>query len=148
MLIALTLTLAATAPPRPVCTLPDGTVVRLELAISDRERELGLMFRDSLAEDAGMLFIFDSDAGWPFWMKNTFIPLDVLWLDRAGVIVDLRTDVQPCRRDPCPSYAPRAPARAALELKAGVATAHSLAIGQALRFDNVEGYPLPQRSAP
>lgn len=148
MLIALTITLAATAPPRPVCTLPDGAVVRLELAITDQERELGLMFRDSLAEDAGMLFIFDSDARWPFWMKNTFLPLDVLWLDRAGVIVDLRIDVQPCRRDPCPSYAPRAPARAALELKAGVAAAHSLAIGQTLRFDNVKGYPLPQRSAP
>jgi len=148
MLLALTLTLAVAAPPRPVCTLPDGSVIRLELAITDQERETGLMFRDSLAEDAGMLFIFDSEGRWPFWMKNTFIPLDVIWLDSAGVITDLRTHVQPCRRDPCPSYAPRAPARAVLELKAGVAAAHSLAIGQTLRFANVPGYPVPSRRAP
>ncbi len=148
MLLALTLTLAAAAPPQPVCTLPDGSAIRLELAITDQEREMGLMFRDSLAEDAGMLFIFDTEARWPFWMKNTFIALDVVWLDGAGTITDLRTDVQPCRRDPCPSYAPRAPGRAVLELKAGVAAAHSLAVGQTLRFANISGYPIPKRSAP
>jgi|YNPBryunderm2012_1023409.scaffolds.fasta_scaffold18434_2 hypothetical protein len=148
MLLALTLALAAAAPPRPVCILPDGSVIRLELAVTDQERETGLMFRDWLPDDAGMLFIFDSEARWPFWMKNTFIPLDMVWLDGAGVITDLRTHVQPCRRDPCPSYAPRAPARAVLELKAGVAAAHSLAVGQKLRFDNVSGYPIPERAKP
>lgn len=148
MLLTLTLALAAAAPPQPVCTFPDGTIISLELAITDQEREMGLMFRDSLADDAGMLFIFDSEARWPFWMKNTFIPLDVVWLDGTGVITDLRTGVQPCRRDPCPSYAPRAPGRAVLELKAGVAAAHGLAMGQTLRFANVPGFPMPARSAP
>lgn len=148
MLLALTLALAATAPPQPLCTFPDGTVIRLELAITEEEREMGLMFRDSLAEDAGMLFIFDSVARWPFWMKNTFIPLDLVWLDDTGVITDVRANVQPCRRDPCPSYTPQAPGRAVLELKAGVATAHGLAPGQKLTFTNVKGYPLPRRSAP
>lgn len=148
MLLAFTLALAAAAPPQPVCTFPDGTTIRLELAVTDQEREMGLMFRDSLAADAGMLFIFDIEARWPFWMKNTFIPLDVLWLDGAGVIADLRADVQPCRRDPCPSYAPRVPGRAVLELKAGVAAAHGLAPGQTLRFANVAGYPIPRKAAP
>lgn len=148
MLLALACALAATAPPPPLCTLPDGTVIRLELAITEQERELGLMFRDSLAADAGMLFIFDSDGRWPFWMKNTFIPLDVVWLDSSGVITDLRLDVQPCRRDPCPSYAPRAPGRAVLELKAGVAAAHGLAAGQTLRFSNVPGYPIARKATP
>ncbi len=148
MLLALTLILAAAAPPRPICTLPDGSIIRLELAVTDQEREMGLMFRDALPEDTGMLFIFDTEARWPFWMKNTFIPLDLVWLDGAGVITDLRTNVQPCRRDPCPSYAPRAPARAVLELNAGIAAVHSLTIGQKLRFANVGGYPVAAGGKP
>lgn len=145
MLLTLTFALAVAIPPRPVCTLPDGSTIKLELAITEQEREMGLMFRDSLSPDAGMLFIFDSEARWPFWMKNTFIPLDIVWLDATGVIVDLRANVQPCRRDPCPSFAPNAPARAVLELKAGVASAARLEKGQLLRFTNVPGYPIARK---
>jgi uncharacterized protein len=133
----------ASAPPPPVCTAPDGARIRLELAQTDEEHARGLMYRDSLPEDAGMLFVFDQDGRLSFWMKDTFIPLDMVWLTAAGDVVDVRT-VQPCRIDPCPTYAAVKPARAVLELNAGVAAKHGVKPGTRLRFDNVPAYPVPE----
>lgn len=134
--------LAATPPPTPpLAIMPDRARVMLELAITDRERALGLMFRENLPEDRGMLFLFDEPRVHPFWMKYTFIPLDMIWLDAEGRVVDLRANVPPCRSDPCPSYSPRAPDSAVLEVNAGFAAAHGVAIGSVLRFENVPGYP-------
>ncbi len=144
-MLAVLLTLAtvnAAPAPQPVCVAPDGTRTRLELAVSDQERFLGLMFRDQLAADGGMLFIFDQDDRYPFWMKNTFIPLDLVWIDRAGQVVDVRAGVQPCRSDPCPSYAPTKVGRAVLEVNAGFAKAHGLVPGAQLRFEGVSGFPV------
>jgi len=135
-------TLNAAPPPLPICVAPDGTRIRLELAVTDQERFLGLMFRDQLAADGGMLFIFGQDDRYPFWMKNTFIALDLVWLDKAGKVVDVRADVQPCRSDPCPSYAPAKTGRAVLEINAGFAKAHGLAPGAQLRFESVSGFPV------
>jgi uncharacterized membrane protein (UPF0127 family) len=132
---------AAPPPASSAVTVPDGTRVTLELATTDQERTLGLMFRESLPEGRGMLFLFDKQEIHPFWMKYTFIPLDMIWLDGAGKVVDVRADVQPCRSDPCPSYSPRAPDRAVLEVNAGFAAAHGVTIGSVLHFENVPGYP-------
>ena len=142
--IALVLAAAAAAPSSslPTCALPDGTRVRLELALSDAEKANGLMFRDSLPADHGMLFIFVVDGKYPFWMKNTFIPLDMVWLTATGQVVSVRT-VQPCRADPCPSYEPAGPVRAVLELNAGAAGAHGVKPGAVLRFADVPGFPPP-----
>ena len=134
------LVLAALAPAKPVCVAPDGTRVTLELALTDAEKQLGLMFRDTLAADAGMLFIFDADGPLPFWMKNTFIPLDFVWLSAAGEVVDVRAEVPPCRADPCPSYPSSKPARAVLEVNAGFAAAHGIHPGARLRFENVPSF--------
>jgi uncharacterized membrane protein (UPF0127 family) len=132
----------AAAPPQPACTLPDDFHVKLEVAVSEKERELGLMFRDNLPADEGMIFLFPQDDRWPFWMKNTFIPLDLIWLDDQGRVVDLLPEAPPCQHDPCPSYAPRAPARAVLELNGGAAAKHDVKLGSTLRFEEVPGYPL------
>jgi uncharacterized membrane protein (UPF0127 family) len=142
--LALILAVASVVSPgSPWCTMPDGARVRLELAITDQEKQLGLMFRDTLAPDAGMLFIFDADGPLEFWMKNTFISLDFVWLSAAGEVVDVRSNVQPCRADPCRTYPSARPARAMLEVNAGFAAAHGVRPGVRLRFENVPGFPVP-----
>lgn len=140
-LLALLLWLAP--PPQPVCILPDGATIKLELAVTDQERALGLMFRDVIPPETGMLFVFAEDGIWPFWMKDTMVSLDFIWLDAAGKVVEVRADVPPCRLDPCPSYAPTASGRAVLEMAAGSAARHGIKPGAVLRFSSVPGYPLP-----
>jgi len=141
--LTLVLAIAAAVPSAvPVCVVPDGTRVRLELALSDEEKQLGLMFRDSLAADGGMLFIFEADGPLQFWMKNTFIPLDFVWISASGEVVDVRANVPPCRADPCPGYDSAKPARAVLEVNAGFAAAHGVRPGAPLHFENVPGFPV------
>jgi uncharacterized membrane protein (UPF0127 family) len=141
--LALALMLATAVPPAvPECVVPDGTRVRLELAVTDEERQLGLMFRDVMPVNDGMLFLFEADGPHDFWMKNTFIPLDFVWVSASGEVVDVRSDVPPCRSDPCPSYGPRKPARAVLEVNAGFAAVHGVRPGAQLTFQNVPGFPV------
>lgn len=99
--------------------LPDGQVITAELAVTDEERARGLMFREQLGSDQGMLFVFKEEGFHSFWMKNTLIPLDILWLDKDKRIVHIEKDVPPCPDEPCPSYSPRVPALYVLEMKAG-----------------------------
>src|SRR5688500_9478780 len=97
---------APSAGPRVV--LPDGFMVGVELAADPETRARGLMHRPLLAPDRGMLFLFPSSEIQSFWMKDTLIPLDMIWIDEDRRIVDIMSDVPPCRADPCPSYTPRA----------------------------------------
>lgn len=131
----------------PHAVLPDGFTVDLELALTPQEVTDGLMFRPSLPEKRGMLFIFDVDRYPAFWMKNTLIPLDLVFLDSAGIVVDVVADVPPCAADPCPTYSPTNPARAVLEVGAGVAAAHGVATGVAITFERTPGYPVESTGA-
>ena len=72
------------ASPRAQVAFADGTRVSVEVADSDDERSRGLMFRDRLPENEGMLFIFDTAGFYPFWMQNCLISLDMVWLDAAA----------------------------------------------------------------
>ena len=96
----------------------DGTIVDLvvELAVSPFQQQYGLMFVTALDEHQGMLFIFNADAMRSFWMKNTLIPLDMLFFDSEGRLVSALVDVPPRNTEPRPSAAP---ARYVLELKGG-----------------------------
>ncbi len=122
----------------PAAYLPDGTQITLELAVSPEEHERGLMYRPHLAPNHGMLFLFDKPMIPGFWMKNTWIPLDMVFVDKGGVVVDVAKDVQPCRADPCPQYRPRSACAAVLEVAAGTATTHGVSRGVHLRFTGVE----------
>ena len=120
--IALTLPLTACAahPSGPYVEL-NGHSYTIEIAADDASRAHGLMDRTEMAADHGMLFVFDDDAMRAFWMKNTKIPLDMLFFDADRKLVSVQHDVPPCLGDPCPAYSSGAPARYVLELNAGQA---------------------------
>jgi uncharacterized membrane protein (UPF0127 family) len=108
----------------------------LELAITPAQKTMGLMERRQLADNAGMLFVYDSlqpgDAG--FWMYRTRIPLDIAFLDSAGVVRAVRS-MTPCPTtiaQGCPAYTPDVPYRFALEVNAGFFARHEIAIGDSL----------------
>lgn len=98
---------------------PNGKIITAELAVSDAERARGLMQREKINPDQGMLFVFEYAGIHSMWMKNMLIPLDFLWLDSEKRIVHMEENIPPCERDPCPSYANEIPAMYVLELKAG-----------------------------
>ena len=113
---------------------PAGQVVTAELAVSDSERALGLMFRETMNLDQGMLFIFEAEARHSFWMKNMVMSIDILWLNRAKQIVHIEERVPPCKEDPCPSYAAGVPALYVLELKAGSVSEFGLKLSDKINF--------------
>ncbi|HLW49301.1 MAG TPA: DUF192 domain-containing protein [bacterium] len=139
---------AAAVPPRPAraqdCPAPTfkyrhgivsftehgATVdVRVEVADTERMREIGLMCRRSLDPDAGMLFVFEDLTRDPFWMKNTFIPLSIAFLgDRWQVvgIIDMRVAPNPADPPPTDVWAPAKPYRYALEVNQGFFKTHNL----------------------
>lgn len=110
-----------------------GTVtVRVEVARTPEAWSRGLTGRRTLAENAGMLFVFPNDTVRTFWMKDTVIPLDVIFADATGAIVSIKT-MAPCVGEPaCPTYESGVPARYALEVHAGFAQRHSIKIGQVI----------------
>lgn len=114
--------------------LPNGRAITAELAVTDYERARGLMYRERINPDQGMLFIFEVEGRHSFWMKNMVISIDILWLNKEKQIVHLEERVPPCERDPCPSYASKIPAMYVLELKAGSIQDHSLKKFDKLNF--------------
>lgn len=93
----------------------------IEIAADDAARARGLMFRDSMPDDHAMLFTFDDMRPRAFWMKNTYIPLDILFFDQDYKLVSMQQHLPPCRQDPCTLYPSTAPAQYALELNSGMA---------------------------
>lgn len=87
------------------------------------------MFRESLPQKHGMLFIFENPGMYSFWMRNTLIPLDILWLDEENSVIDL-ISAPPCKEMPCLSYLPSAEATQAIELNSGTAAKLGLQIGE------------------
>lgn len=114
----------------------DGHRYSIEIADDNAERARGLMFRDELAADHGMLFIHDDEEPLAYWMKNTHIPLDILYFDHALKLVGEQRNVPPCTAgNACPSYPSNAPALYVLELNAGQAEKIGLKKGDALKVD-------------
>jgi uncharacterized protein len=122
----------------PRVTFPDGYAVHVELATDEATRAQGLMYRDRLRDHTGMLFFFREMSVHGFWMKNTLIPLDMIWIDDQRRVVHVKYDVPPCQADPCPSYDPGVPAKYVLEVAGGVARQHGVKEGAQLRFEGLD----------
>lgn len=117
----------------------------VEIADSEVEQERGLMYRENLAPDNGMLFIFRKEGSYPFWMKNTLIPLDIIWINQNQEIVFIGHDVQPCLaaealaeegyQEECPITDPGAYAKYVLEINAGLSKTMGLNVGDIVIFE-------------
>lgn len=116
-----------------------GQRFSVEFATDNASREHGLMMRNTLAQDHSMLFVFSYQAPQVFWMKNTLIPLDILYFDTDRRLVSMQLNVPPCKADPCPIYPSNAPARYVLELSAGTAHRIGVQVGDELKIDGDTG---------
>jgi uncharacterized membrane protein (UPF0127 family) len=108
--------------------------IELEVAQTNEQKQLGLMFRPSLPDNRGMLFLFSPARQVKFWMKNVVISLDMIFL-KNGVIKSIESNVPPCSVDPCPIYGPNVPIDMVIELNGGRASDLGLQIGDRLNID-------------
>ena len=113
-----------------------GERYQVELALDDASRMRGLMFRDQMAATHGMLFAFDQQEPQAFWMRNTRIPLDIMYFDEALRLVSVAAGAPPCTTKSCPSYPSKGPARFVLELNAGHAHRLGLQRGDVLTLSD------------
>ncbi len=118
----------------PRAVLPSGAVYRLELATVPEDLAQGLMYRENLPERTGMLFLFAEPSPHHFWMKNTMIPLDIVWLDDAGRVIFVSVDTPPCKADPCPTYGTDVPVRRVLEIAGGMAKKEGVVVGSRIEI--------------
>ncbi|MDE2195678.1 MAG: DUF192 domain-containing protein [Gammaproteobacteria bacterium] len=123
----------AKAPDRPYVVL-GGQGFSVEIASTETARARGLMFRTRLAADHGMLFIYPDAQPRNFWMKNTLIPLDILFFDAQRRLINITADALPCTADPCATYPSSGPAKYVLELHAGTAQKLGIEPGNRLRI--------------
>ena len=109
---------------------PDEEAVSVIVEIADdpEERSVGLMNRESLPPDQGMLFMFNAAEPLTFWMKDTLIPLDIIFFDAQGNVIGSDSMV-PCEEDPCLRYTSSGPATSALEVNAGFVKTHNIGAG-------------------
>lgn len=110
------------------------TQLHIEIADSDYETQTGLMYREAMAENHGMLFIFPDEALRSFYMKNTKIPLDIIYIDKALRIISIQKNAQPLDESGLPS---EAPAQYVLEVNAGLADKWSLQEGDRIEFSRI-----------
>lgn len=112
-----------------------GKTFSTELALDDASREHGLMDRTKLAADHSMLFVFADSEPRYFWMKNTLIPLDILYFDKDRKLISIAADAQPCKADPCKVYSSYGSAQYVLELGGGVAKQAGIQVGDELTIN-------------
>ena len=105
--------------------------INAEIADDNLERENGLMFREHLNENSGMLFMFENEEQQTFWMKNTLIPLDIIFIDNAFKIIDIKYAI-PCDKDPCRLYESTKPAKYVLEMNGNFTSLNNIKIGDSL----------------
>jgi uncharacterized membrane protein (UPF0127 family) len=115
----------------------DNTCFHVELAVTPEERTRGLMQRNYLGPDKGMLFIFENEGDYPFWMKNTSIPLDIIWISGNKEVVAINRNSRPCGENPCLLMSPGRKSRYVLEINAGLSQKINLKMGEQVKFVNL-----------
>lgn len=96
-----------------------GRCVEVEIACTEAQRKRGLQLRKFLPQNFGMLFIFPHEGVHGFWMKDTLIPLDIMWLDKSKKVISIAKNVLPCHNNPCAIYTSEGNALYVLEVNAG-----------------------------
>ncbi len=115
----------------------DGQKIFVSLEIADTQelRGQGLSGRKELGDYQGMLFIFDTQGDYSFWMKDMLISLDIIYINYAGYIVDIKKDLPPCGENECISFKSEKPFKYALEVKSGFSDLNMIEIGNAVLFN-------------
>ena len=119
-----------------VVTLPGGQKIKAERMVLTTDLARGMMFRDSLAADRGMLFFHEREGTYSYWMYQTRIPLDIIWMDRYRRIVEISANAPPCKTvaSQCRHYGGNQRAQYVLELAGGMASKYGLKVGDILEF--------------
>ncbi len=135
--------LAQFSQPQAIVQSPQGEIkIALELARTPKEMARGLMFRKDLDEYAGMLFVYKVDGDHHFWMKNTYLPLDMLFVSQQGEVLGIVENAEPMTTV---SRSVGVPSRYVLELNAGFCRRHGVTVGSKMRFLGISdvGRPTP-----
>jgi len=117
-------------------TLPDGTAIHAEVKADRQSQAIGMMYRDTLPQDHGMLFVYRAPVREAYWMRNCRIALDIIWLGQDGKVLEVVPDAPACNtpEKDCPSYAGHFAAYYVLELGAGQAKAHGVETGKMVKL--------------
>lgn len=105
----------------------------VEIALTEEEKAEGLMSRGFLEEDKGMIFIYNQEGNYSFWMKNTLIALDIIWINSKKEVVYIEHEAQPCNEN-CEILSPGKNARYVLEINSGLAEKLNINIGDEVNF--------------
>ncbi len=140
LLLALIVSVSACANDAPWVEVK-GERFEVTIADDDQSRARGLMFVDELPADQGMFFVFRREAPRAFWMRNTRIALDIIYLNAELEVVDIIKNAKPCRSQRCPSYPSARPAQYVLELNGGMSDRLGLNTGDTINVGNIELTP-------
>ncbi|MEM2918718.1 MAG: DUF192 domain-containing protein [Candidatus Altiarchaeota archaeon] len=113
----------------------DNTCIYAEVAMTDEKKRVGLMYRENLDSESGMLFPYKNEVIPAFWMKNMNFPIDIIWIDKHKRIFYIHQNVQPCRAEICEVYTPEKPIMYVLEVNANFSYENNLTIGKEVKFN-------------
>ena len=114
----------------PITVCIENNCFSVEIADTVQKREIGLMNRKNMPTDNGMFFIFKKEGVYNFWMKNTLIPLDIIWIDANLKIIYIEKKAQPCTIEQCETFGLKQKAKYVLEINGGLADKLGIKIGE------------------
>ena len=117
-----------------IATFPKNIKIQLEVARTQEQQQMGLMYRQALPNDRGMIFLFTAPQPVKFWMKNVPVPLDMVFL-RQGVVQYIQASAPPCNQEPCSIYGPDVSVDQVIELRSGLAAELGLHQGDQVKID-------------